>query len=691
MWALSWKILCDTAVFVLVGFFIAGLMRMWLPGGWAIRWLSQRRPRSAFLATLVGAPLPLCSCGVLPAAVSLRKSGASKGATLSFLISTPETSVTSVLLTYSLLGPLMAIARPVAACITAVTAGFIENIFDRREYEREVAARSAAAGAEEPGSSCCSAKREPAGAAAGAPPPDPLDEQRPTFREAMRFAFVQLFDDIFGWIIVGVVVAAALQVYVPPSAFQVLFGNPWIAMLLMLVIGVPLYICAESSTPVAAALIAQGMSPGAALVLLLAGPATNIGSIGVLYKQLGRRTIIVYLTVIAVVAILSGWLIDVLVASSSIPLGVRAFDEPLVPLWFKNLGAAVFVVLGFFTVRRKRYGGRLLDWLDKRLPVPVTPASVTGTAVVVAALWYAGSGLAIVRPGEVGVLRRFGRIVRSDLAPGLHYAWPRPFERIDRVAVERVRRLTLGYRPSPPGAAAGSEVAQEALILVGDENIADVKATVHWGAAADEVVRYAYSTADREALVRAVALAALREVMGGESINWGFTRDRRDCERRIEEVIRRRLRGYHSGIRIDSFHFLDAHAPPEVHAAFRDVAGALEDRDTQINLARAREARVIPQARGEARKLTEQASGYVARALAEARGAAAAFSALRAQYRRWPEVTRRRLYYEMLGRVLPGRRKYIKTTGPNSSEVEIWMIDSRAGAAVPWPTGGDMR
>ncbi|MFQ5805507.1 MAG: SO_0444 family Cu/Zn efflux transporter [Phycisphaerae bacterium] len=345
MWQAAWDILCDSAIYILVGFFIAGVLQVLMAGGRMVRWLSERGSRSVILATMVGVPLPLCSCSVLPAAVTLRKKGASKGATLSFLISTPETSATSILLTYSLLGPLMAVFRPIAACATAFSAGLVENLVEKRFPSP--APDDEAAGEEDEAACPAECECESSG-----------ETRAVRFKQGLRYAFVDLFDDIFMWIVMGILVAAAIQALLPEVVLRAVFSGPFTSMLLMLVIGIPLYICAEASTPIAAALILQGVNPGAALVLLLAGPATNIGAVGVLYRQLGRRTIIIYLTTIAIVALLMGWLLNVLLAGATLPLAVRTFDEPLLPQWLKVIGAVGFLVLGLFTVRRRRYWSR---------------------------------------------------------------------------------------------------------------------------------------------------------------------------------------------------------------------------------------------------------------------------------------------------------------------------------------------
>ncbi len=344
----TWSILCESAVFIMFGFAIAGLLDVVVPADLVNRLLSGARRRSVLLATLIGVPLPLCSCSVLPAAVTLRKNGAGKGATLAFLISTPETSATSVLLTYSLLGPLMAVFRPIASCITALAAGLIENTLERRFP-------TAADSQPDTQSATCCKNKPDAGAHPSELPPEPSSR----LRAAMRYAFVKLFDDIFGWILIGILAAAAIQTWLPREVLLRLLGGPIQSMLLMLVIGVPLYICAEASTPIAAVLILGGLNPGAGLVLLLVGPATNIGSLGVLAQQLGRRSIVIYLATIVAVALIMGVVLDQLLIGRGFVSDIHVMHESLLPAWLKTLGAVAFLAAGLGTLLRNRQVQRL--------------------------------------------------------------------------------------------------------------------------------------------------------------------------------------------------------------------------------------------------------------------------------------------------------------------------------------------
>lgn len=342
-----WSLLRESATFLLAGLLVAAVLDAGLAGGWLVRRLAARRRSSVLLATVVGMPLPLCSCSVLPSALALRSRGASRGSTLSFLISTPETSVTSILLTYGLLGPVMAVVRPLAACVTAIIAGLAEDARDAGEdgdaSEQDAVNPSAEnpdVGA--PAAACCDDSQ-----------PDNASGFGTRMLAGLRYAFGDLLDDIFGWVVAGVLAAAAITTWVPPEAMAAAFGDSWMAMPLMVLIGVPLYICAEASTPLAAALVAQGVSPGAALVLLLVGPATNLGAVGVLRARLGGHTLAIYLGTIIVVAMASGVALDAWVGEDAMVLALPDLDESLLPAALENFAALIFVGLGITHLGRR--------------------------------------------------------------------------------------------------------------------------------------------------------------------------------------------------------------------------------------------------------------------------------------------------------------------------------------------------
>ena len=261
----------EMSPYLLLGFGIAGLMHTFVPNRLYSRYLSGHSFRSVFYAAALGVPLPLCSCGVLPTAMSLRREGASKGATTSFLIATPQTGVDSIMATYSLMGLPFAIIRPLAALVTALLGGTLVNAFDRGgEQEAHASAQES--------------------------------EKHLTLKEkvvgALRYGYVDMMQDIGKWLVIGLLVAGLITVAVPDGFFATFAHRPLLGMLLVLVCAVPMYLCATGSIPIAVALMLKGMTPGAALVLLMAGPAVNVASILVIRKVLGGRTLWLYLAAI---------------------------------------------------------------------------------------------------------------------------------------------------------------------------------------------------------------------------------------------------------------------------------------------------------------------------------------------------------------------------------------------------------
>jgi hypothetical protein len=307
----SWNVLLESAPFVLLGFFVAGLLKSFLPDDFVARHLGGGSMVSIFKAAAMGVPIPLCSCGVLPAAAGLKKQGAGKGAVTSFLISTPETGVDSIAVSYALLDPLMTVIRPVVAFFTAVAAG-IAVAYSEKHSASVIPEALPDSEMEKQGtctSGCCCSQREPE--------PDGIGRK---FMKGMRFAFGDLLKDIGGWLFFGILLSGVISVFLSPDIVSRYLSNEYLSMLLMLAISVPLYVCATASTPIAAALALKGISPGAALVFLLAGPATNAAAITVIAKLIGRRATVVYVAVIVVMSFLAGIGVNALYASLGISI-----------------------------------------------------------------------------------------------------------------------------------------------------------------------------------------------------------------------------------------------------------------------------------------------------------------------------------------------------------------------------------
>jgi hypothetical protein len=334
----------EMAPFLLFGFAIAGVISIYLRPERLQPLLSGEGGRPVAIAALVGAPLPLCSCSVVPVAAALRQAGAGRGPTSAFLISTPETGVDSIAATYGLLGPVMAVARPVAALATALLTGLAVGAGERFEQRRRAASPAPAApkrpfapgfpgvAATAPDADCCHAPvpvpapaaccaegeagPEPAAVRASAAPP-----ARPSWLSALHYGFVRLVDDLAWPLVLGVLVSGLIAALLPTHWLAAPALQGPLGYLVMLAVGLPIYVCAAASTPVAATLIAKGLSPGAALVFLLASPATNLGSLLVVRRLLGGRGLAIHLGVLALTTLACGLALDVGLAAFGLELG----------------------------------------------------------------------------------------------------------------------------------------------------------------------------------------------------------------------------------------------------------------------------------------------------------------------------------------------------------------------------------
>lgn len=284
----------EMSPYLLLGFLLAGIMHAFIPDGWYTKYLSGNSFRSVVNAAIFGVPLPLCSCGVIPTAMSLRREGASKGAVVSFLIATPQTGVDSIFATYSLMGLPFAVVRPIAALFTAMIGGTFVTVGNKDDEQNGKDEKDL---------------KEDAYRAYSEQPHLSLADR---CVEALKFGFIEMMEDIGKWLVIGLIVAGLITVLVPDSFFEIFKDNTFLSMLLVLCVSVPMYICATGSIPIAVALMMKGLTPGAALVMLMAGPACNVASILVVNKVLGRKTLMLYLAAIVGGSILFGFGIDYL-------------------------------------------------------------------------------------------------------------------------------------------------------------------------------------------------------------------------------------------------------------------------------------------------------------------------------------------------------------------------------------------
>ncbi|MBN2038308.1 MAG: SO_0444 family Cu/Zn efflux transporter [Chitinispirillaceae bacterium] len=291
----------DMAPYFLFGLTVAGILHVLLKKEFILKHLQKNSIASVIKAALVGIPLPLCSCGVVPTALSLRKNRASEGATVSFLIATPQTGVDSIAATYGLLGLTFAVFTPFAALFAGIMGGFVTLLWRSNRPEEYVSQEGFACNL------CLN----------NTPHRHSLAEKT---RAAASYAYKEFLDDISMRLLFGIAVSALIALLVPDDFFTTYLGNDFLSMLVMIIAGVPLYICATASIPIALALIDKGLSPGAALVFLTVGPATNAATITLIASEMGRRVLAIYLGVISIMAIVNGTVLNVIYRLTDAPL-----------------------------------------------------------------------------------------------------------------------------------------------------------------------------------------------------------------------------------------------------------------------------------------------------------------------------------------------------------------------------------
>ncbi len=346
------SILYDMSPWLLLGFLIAGILHIFFPDGKIRKILGKTNSRSVLNAALLGIPLPLCSCGVIPTSVSFFRNGASKGSAVSFLISTPQTGVDSMLVTYSLLGLPLAILRPLVAFFTGIIGGFASNFLEKNNQQEEVKSTSS---------------------------PEAKNQGGNLLWKVMQYSFGTFLMDIARWIVIGLLVAAFIAVFVPDDFFATYIKSDFLGMLIILITSIPVYVCATSSVPIAAVLMLKGISPGAALVFLMAGPAINAATITVIGKVMGRKTLMIYLVSIIAGALFFGLLIDYLLPRETFldALNVThpGHEHGLLPSWLNISSGILLTALIIFGYMRKtinRHRSRNKDFTGINEPLEIT-------------------------------------------------------------------------------------------------------------------------------------------------------------------------------------------------------------------------------------------------------------------------------------------------------------------------------
>jgi HflK protein len=666
----------QAAIYILFGFALAGLIRVFIRSKTIKTYLGTQRYKAVVRSSLFGIPLPLCSCSVLPTAISLRKSGASRGATTSFLISTPEVGVDGILITYGLMGGVMAVLRPVAAFVTAMTAGFFVEALDKTPDEDD------AAGLDE-----IKCSKEPHGPDQDEPVfrgfrDMSVEQMKTLWRKSFGYAFGDLFDDISWWLALGFIVSGIITVAVPDRIFtEFLSGNA--AIFVMLLVGIPIYVCAASSTPMAAAMLLKGMSPGAVIVFLLAGPATNLGSILVLKKFLGKKSLIIYLASIAVMTILFGYAVNLLFPGDTFP--VKKLVDPMQAEGFSYIKLFASLLLLFLITRSFIRSPMPDEWvryndtLYRLFRFRFTKRSAVTVLVLAALVVYLSTMFLVVNPGELGFVRRFGKIQHENLPPGLHVHLPYPFDRGDVFSVSTVRKINVGFPGDDDNQGEmiqlSGERSLESLYITGDENIIDLKYVVQYDIRPELAFRSFYLVSELDRIIKSVAIKNMIKTIGTYHIDAVYSTERAAVELEVKGLIQDELNAMDLGIRILQVQLMYVHAPNKVHFYFRDVASAQEDMNRSINLAGVYATEKLNLARGTGGQIIKEADSFKTVTTNVSRGESESFKLQEESYSQAARLTRFRLYVETLETVLPGLRKYIKPPGGQMDHIDVFMLD----------------
>lgn len=673
----------QSSIFILFGLLFSGIMHEYIPMKLITRNLGQKGIKGIFWATILGAPLPLCSCSVLPAAATLRKKGASKPATASFIVSVPETGVDSVIVSYGLLGPVMAIYRPIAAIISAISAGLACAFLIRDEKDDEKFSEQDAKELQELAHQHHDHEHDHDHHHHH----DHSDLQesknigiRQKAKGVFQYGFGPMLDDIAFWIVVGLVITGVMLALVPDNFFN--FGDGILAgiltMLLMVVISVPLYTCASMSTPVAAGLIVSGLSPGAALVYLLTGPATSIATINIVGKMLGYRVMWAYLSSIISVAICFGLMLDYFASDIVRADAIVALNSTDSTFWFavKSVSAVVFVGLVLLSFGRKSYREPLGD-LKKQGAIAGAflrshQKDLMRAAAVAAILLLYPYYTVQVPPGSQGMILRFGEVVERNLSPGLYFRLPSPITKTVVIDTGNVRQISIDESLGN-FTVAGERVnsyENSNTYLTADENVLLIKSVITYKI--DDIYNYYFYSEQNDNLLMDIA----RQVLVSETVQLPidsvFTNERQNLEIRFRDHLKTRVDTLAQGFKVLDARLVYVHAPNRVHDAFRDVASSLEDMQKSLFLADGDAISTLNEASGNAENIKANASVAAARELAYAKGQAAAFKPLAEVHQNYPYLTEKRLQLEAQERWLVLPRLYFNGL-KNSDGVDLWL------------------
>ncbi len=331
-----WRIVLELSPYLLLGLIIAGLLDLFIKRAFIEKHLGSNSFSATLKAALIGIPLPLCSCGVIPTGISFKNHGASEGATVSFLISTPQTGIDSILVTYSMMNGPWAIFRPLVALFSGVIGGWL-GWANKTKDNTETTKQS--------------------------PSINETVEAR-SFSRFYNYAFVSFLSDISRPLMAGILIAGGITVFIPDSIFSEYLTHPNLNMFIILIASVPLYVCATGSVPIGAALLAKGLSPGAVLVFLMAGPATNAATITVLWNALGKKNTVLYIAVISFFALVFGWIMNSFLPLDWFEIAPNLHGthnhEQMLPSWLQYAATAL-LLLAIINVEYTKFKHKFME------------------------------------------------------------------------------------------------------------------------------------------------------------------------------------------------------------------------------------------------------------------------------------------------------------------------------------------
>jgi len=741
-----WSSFLLLAPMLLLGLLLSGLIHVFISRQAILRYLKDDSLKSVSTSAAIGVPVPLCSCSVVPVVAEMRNKGASRSACMSFLITAPETGADSILVTNAFFGWIVAIVRPVVSFITAVVAGIfcIGLIRDDRDEAKASEHDSDHSHDHEHGhdhdcghdhgvhqplieetSDCYISPSRMKGLLIawikGLPtvfgkrqlgfwvkpdfyrqpdfaednqsaPVSPADQSGLDFRKIvkhiLRYGFVEIADDILFALLVGIALGGLLYLFIPSDLMANEYAR-WLSYPIMVLIGVPLYICASASTPIAAALVAKGFSPGAALVFLMTGPATNTGTIAIIMSQFGTRFASVYVSVVIVVTVILGILIDVLLLATGLTISVNLDASDSTVLWLVQWGGAfALITLIIWRFRAGALHSGYEDLLFNIRPLskpwkqvwghltrnrsfagalsPTTPIGMMFYSLILAL--FLGSGFTTVPPGHVGYGLLFGKVQWKDLSPGLHYLAPRPFVRVDKWPVQEVKSIMA----SDPHE-----------YLSGDLNM--LLLTMNLQYRVNDPYTWRYRTRDPETIVENAVRDQVRTFVSARDLDQLLTSYRAPLEHAIATLFETsgndpRTEIFNS-IELVKVNLLDINPVAESMNAFREISSAQEDRERFITDAQSFMVSLVPQAHGNAAYEVAQASGRAHRKVATSGAEADAILTISTAMQTAPDVLTYMLWREKLENALSGNTKIIAPNPQSFSKVALWKKKSAGTGA----------